>query len=141
LAAALFGVARNLGRVQPAVLPLALKTPPPDTGLALFRASIRRKTQNLSARCQSRRKSLAGRMTPAQDSLSEECDSAIAEVVRRVAAFDTTSRANRKADADSVRAAYGRAKLAVRAFTRSEQQIAPTGDDSLDREIRRLISE
>jgi hypothetical protein len=141
LAAALFVVARSLRRVRPEPLPPSLKTAPPDTGLVFFRANVRRKTLNLSARCEYKRKQLAGKMTPAQDSLSRECDSAIAVVLSRIAAFDTVSRSNRKAGADSVRAAYDRAKIAVRVFTRSGLQSDLVSEDSLNQEIKKLISE
>ncbi len=141
LAAALFVVAKSLRRVRPEPLPPSLKTAPPDTGLVMFRASMRRKVTNLMARCESKRKQLGGRMTPAQDSLSRRCDSAIAEVRGRIAAFDTISRANRKVSADSVRSAYDRAKLAARLFTRSATWSDVIGQDSLDLEIKRLISE
>jgi hypothetical protein len=141
LAAALFVVAENLRKVKPEPLPPALKTAPPDTGLVAFRAGIRRKTRNLSARCDSKRRQLAGRMTPAQDSLNRRCDSAIAEVLRRVADLDTLGRANRRAGADSARAAYDRAKLAVRVFTRSGRRSDLVDDDSLDLEIRKFTGE
>ncbi len=141
LAAALFVVARNLRKVKPEPLPPSLVKAPPDTGLVAFRASTRRKTRNLSARCESKRKQLAGRMTPAQDSQSRACDSAIVEVLSRVAALDTVSRANRRAGADSLRAAYDRAKLVVRVFTRSATQSDLIDDDSLDLEIRKFLGE
>jgi hypothetical protein len=141
LAAALFVVASSFRKVRPEPLPSALKTAPPDTGLVVFRANIRRKTSNLSARCEAKRKQLAGRMTPAQDSLSRKCDSAIADLLSRIAALDTISRANRKVGADSVRVAYDRARLAVRVFTRSGRQSGLVDQDSLEMEVKKLISE
>ena len=141
LAVALFVVAGSFRRVAPEPLPPALKTAPPDTALIAFRGSIRRKVGYLSARCESKRKQLGSRMTPTQDSLSRECNSAIASVVGRIGALDTVSRANRKAAADSVRAEYYRAKLKVRVFTRSGRRSDSIDEDSLDTEIKKLISE
>jgi len=141
LAVALFVVARSIRKVKPEPLPPALRTAPPDTALVVFRAGMRRKVLNLSDRCESRRKRFGGRMTPGQDSLSRECDSTIASVLARIAALDTVERENRKAASDSVKAEYGRAKLKVRAFTRSGLRSDMIDEDSLDQEIKKLISE
>jgi len=141
LAVALFVVARSLRKVKPEPLPPALRTAPPDTALVIFRANTRRKVRNLSARCESKRKQFGNRMTPAQDSMGRECDSAIASVLGRIAALDTVKRENRKAASDSVRAEYERAKLKVRVFTRSGRRSDMIDGDSLDEEIKKLISE
>jgi hypothetical protein len=141
VAAALFVVATSIRKVKPEPLPPALQTAPPDTALVVFRASMRRKVMNLSARCESKRKRFDGRMTPGQDSLGRECDSAIASVLVRIAAFDTVKRENRNAASDSVKAEYERAKLKVRTFTRSGLRGDTIDEDSLDEEIKRLISE
>jgi|WetSurMetagenome_2_1015567.scaffolds.fasta_scaffold141647_1 hypothetical protein len=141
LAVALFVVVRSSRNVRPEPLPASLKTAPPDTGLVAFRASIRRKVMNLSARCKSKRKDLGSRMTPTQDSLSRECDSATASVLARVAALDTVARASRKATEESVRAEYNRAKLKVRDFTHSGRRSDMIDEDSLDQEIKKLINE
>ena len=141
LAIAGFVVVRNFSKVVPETLPPALRPVPPDTALAAFRASIRRKVMNLSDRVASRRKQFGDRMTPVQDSLGRECDSAIALVRSRIAELDTASREQRKAMADSAKAEYERAKLKVRAFTRSASQSDLIDEDSLDREIKKLISE
>ncbi len=141
VAVALFVVAISLRKVNPEPLPPALQTAPPDTALVVFRASMRRKVANLSARCESKRKRLGGRMTAAQDSLGRGCDSVIASVLARVAVLDTIARENRKAVSDSVKAEYGRAKLQVRTFTRSGLRSDMIDEDSLDQEIKKLISE
>jgi hypothetical protein len=141
LAIAGFVVVRSFRQVVPETLPPSLRPVPPDTALVAFRASIRRKVMNLSDRVESRRKQFGNRMTPAQDSLSRECDSAIALVRSRIAALGTVSREQRKTMADSVKAEYERAKLKVRAFTRSASQSDLIDEDSLDREIKKLISE
>jgi hypothetical protein len=141
LAVAGFVVVRSFRKVRPEPLPPSLKTAPPDTGLVVFRVSTRRKVINLSARCRSTRKKLGDQITPEQDSLGRECDAAIAAVLGRIAALDTVRRENRKVAADSVRAAYNRAKLKVRAFTRSGPRSDTIPEDSLDREIKKLISE
>jgi len=140
LAVALFVVIRSLRSVEPVALPPALKTAPPDTSLVSFRASIRRRVRTLSTRCASKRKQLGEGMAPEQDSMSRECDSAIAAVLARVAALDTVKRENRKAAADSVKAEYERAKLKVRVFTRSGLRQDQIDEDSLDRELRKFIS-
>jgi len=141
LAVALLLVAVSLRKVKPEPLPPSLITAPPDTGLVVFRASMRRKVANLSARCESKRKRFGDRITAEQDSLGRECDSAIASVLARIAELDTVQRENRKPVADSVRAEYERAKLKVRTFTRSGLKSDMIDDDSLDEEIKRLISE
>jgi hypothetical protein len=102
---------------------------------------MRRKALNLAARCASERRQLGKGMIPSQDSLGRECDSAITSVLGRIAALDTVSRANRKAAADSVRAEYERAKLMVRTFTRTGLPSDTIPEDSLDKEIKKLISE
>jgi len=122
-------------------LPPSLRTAPPDTGLVAFRVSIRRKVRNLSARCESKRKLLGSRMTAEQDSLNRECDSAIASVLGRIAVLDTVRRENRKTVADSIRTGYERAKLKVRAFARMALDSDTIDEDSLNRELKKLISE
>ena len=141
LAVALIVVAWSLRRVEPATLPPALKTAPPDTALVVFRASMRRKVRTLSKRCASKRKEFGAAMTPEQDLMGRECDSAIAGALARIAALDTVKRADRKAAADSVKAEYERARLKVRVFTRSGQQGGEIDEDSLDEELRKFISE
>jgi len=141
LAIALFVVVRSFRNVKPEPLPPSLKTAPPDTNLVALRAGIRRKVRNLAARCESRRRQLGNGMTPLEDSLGRECDSAIASVRDRIAALDTVRRENRKAAADSVRAEYERAKLKVRTFTRTGLRSDTIPEDSLDKEVRKLISE
>ncbi len=141
LAVALIIVATSLRKVKPEPLPPALITAPPDTALVVFRASMRRKVINLSARCESKRKRFGDRITPVQDSLGRECDSAIASVLARIAVLDTVRRENRKVASDSVKAEYERAKLKVRTFTRSGLQSDMIDEDSLDEEIKKLISE
>jgi hypothetical protein len=141
LVAALLVVARNLRKLRPEPLPPALATVPPDTNFVIFRAGIRRKTGTLAVRCRTKRRQLGEKMTPEQDSMSRECDSAIARVRVRISAMDTGARENRKAAADSVKAEYERAKLAVRIFTRSGLGGSELSDDSLDEELKKLISE
>lgn len=141
LVVALFVVARSLRKVKPEPLPPALKTAPPDTALVFFRANTRRKVRNLSARCESKRKQMGSRITPAQDSVGRECDSTIASVLDRIAVLDTVSRENRRAVADSVKAEYERAKLKVRVFARMGRRSDFIDEDSLDLEIKKLISE
>jgi hypothetical protein len=141
LTVALFVIVRSLGQVVPEPVPTSLKPPPPDTGLVLFRANIRRKVMNLSARCRSKRRQFGDRITPAQDSLARGCDSAIAAVLAAVAALDTVRRDARKAASDGVLAEYNSAKLRVRAFTRSGLGSDSIDEDSLDMEIKKLISE
>jgi sugar-specific transcriptional regulator TrmB len=136
-----FLVVRSLRSVKPEPLPPSLKPVPPDTGLVVFRASIRRKVMNLASRCKSKRKQLGDGMTPQLDSLGRECDSAISSVLGRIAALDTMSRENRRTAADSIRAAYERAKLKVRVFARTVLDADTVNEDSLDREIKKLISE
>jgi hypothetical protein len=140
LAMALFVVVRSLRNVEPATLPPALKKAPPDTALTGFRASIRRRVRILSARCASKRKGLGEEMTAEQDSMSQECDSAIAAILARVAALDTVKREHRKEAADSVKAEYERAKLNVRTFTRSGSRRDRIDEDSLDAELEKFIS-
>ena len=55
--------------------------------------------------------------------------------------LDTVRRENRKVASDSVKAEYERAKLKVRTFTRSGLQSDMIDEDSLDEEIKKLISE
>ena len=141
VAVALFVVATTLRKVKPEPLPRSLQTAPPDTALVVFRASSRRKARYLSARIESKRRQMGSRMTPAQDSVGRECDSAIASVLGRIAMLDTVSRENRRAVADSVKAGYDRAKLRVRVFTRMGRRSDSIDEDSLDLEIKRLISE
>jgi hypothetical protein len=141
LVVALLVVATSFRKVRPEPLPPSLITAPPDTGLVVFRTSMRRKVANLSARCESKRKRFGDRITAEQDSLGRECDSAIASVLVRIAELDTVNRDNRKSVSDSVKAEYERAKLKVRTFTRSGLQSDTINEDSLDEEIKKLISE
>jgi hypothetical protein len=134
-------VARSLRKVVPEPLPSGLKTAPPDTAFAVFRASTRHKVNALSIRCREKRQQLGDSMTSSQDSMSRECDSAIASLLYHIAAFDTVSRGGRKAAAESLTAEYGRAKLKVRVFTRSGLGGNEVSEDSLDQELRTLISE
>jgi hypothetical protein len=141
LAVAGFVVVRSFRNVRPEPLPPSLRTVPPDTALVAFRGSIQRKVTNLATRCASRRKQFGSVMTPLEDSLSRECDSAIALVRARIAALDTVARGNRKIAADSVKAQYERAKLKVRVFTRTGRGNDTLAGDSLDKEIQKLIGE
>ena len=136
-----FLVVRSFRSVKPEPLPPSLKTAPPDTGLVVFRASMRRKVMNLAARCEAKRKQLGNGVTPRIDSLSRGCDSAISSVLGRIAAVDTVRRENQKIAADSIRAVYERAKLKVRVFARTVIDADTINEDSLDREIKKLISE
>lgn len=141
LAAALYIILKSLRRVTPEPIPVALQTAPPDTALVLFRASMGRKVRMLEIRCRVKRKQLAGGLNPEQDSLSRECDSAIVSIRTHITALDSVRRENRKAAADSVKAEYARVKEKVNAFTRSGMGGEEVSDDSLDRELKKLISE
>jgi hypothetical protein len=141
LAVAGFVVVRSLRNVRPEPLPPSLRTAPPDSVFFAFRSGMRRKAMGLSVRCQSERRRLGNRMTRLEDSLSRECDSAIASVRRRIAVLDTVAKENRKVATDSVKAEYERAKLKVRVFTRTGLGSDTISEDSLDREIKKLISE
>ena len=141
LTIALFVVVRSFRNVKPEPLPPSLKTAPPDTALVLFRASYRKKTINLATRCRLTRERLQHNLTPSQDSLSRECDSAVAVLLADVTALDSVSRENRKAAAESFRAEYARAKSKVNAFTRSSLGAGQVSEDSLNKELRKLISE
>jgi len=141
LAVALFVVVRSFRSVKPEPLPPSLKTAPPDTALVLFRASFRKKTLNLAARCRLTRERLHNELTPSQDSLERECDSAIAVLLADVTALDSVKRENRKAAADALRAEYARAKAMVNAFTRSSLGAGRVSEDSLNKELEKLISE
>ena len=136
-----FLVVRSFRSVKPEPLPPSLRTVPPDTGLVFFRAGMRRKVGNLAARCESKRKQLGDGMTPQLESLSRACDSAMNLVSGRIAELDTVGRQNRKLAADSIKAAYDRAKLKVRAFARTVIDADTINEDSLDRELQKLISE
>lgn len=140
LIVALLVVARSLRKVVPEPLPPGLKTAPPDTAFVLFRASTRRKVNALAIRCRAKRKELGDSMTASQDSMSRECDSAIASLVRHIAAFGSVSREGRKVAAESLTAEYNRAKLKVLDFTRSGL-VGEVSEDSLDRELKKLMSE
>jgi hypothetical protein len=141
LAAALYVIVKSLRRVTPESVPVALQNPPPDTGFVFFRASLRRKVRTLEMRCRTKRKQLEGGLSPRQDSLSRECDSAVAMVLAHIAAFDSVTRSDRKAASDSLKAEYERAKARVNAFTRSGLGGDGVSNDSLDRELKKLISE
>ena len=141
LVAAGFVVIRSFRNVKPEPLPSSLRTAPPDTGFVAFRAGMRRKALNLSARCESKRKQLGRGMTPSLDSLSRGCDSSIRLVIDRIAELGTATRENRGTVADSVRAEYERAKLKVRVFTRTGLGSDTIPEDSLDREVKKLIGE
>jgi len=145
LAGALYVVARNLRKVAliaSSVDTTAVVRPiPPDTGLARFRTSIQTKARTLAARCRMARKRFGAKLTAVQDSLGRECDSAIAALLAHVAALDSVKREDRKSAADSIRSDYSRAKAKVNAFTRSGGGGALVSDDSLDEELKKLISE
>jgi hypothetical protein len=141
LAAALYVTVRSLRRVQTSPVPIALRTAPPDTGLVVFRASMRRKVRTLETRCKLKRKRLKNGLNPQQDSLSRECDSAIALILIHVTALDSVKREDRKMAAGSLRAEYARVKGKVNAFTRSGLGRGEVSDDSLDAELKKLIGE
>jgi len=141
LAVALFVVVRSFRGVKPEPLPPSLRTAPPDTALVVFRASYRKKTLNLAARCRLTRERLRHNFTPLQDSLSRECDSAIAVLQVDLAALDSIKRENRKTAADSFRSEYVSTRAKVNAFTRSSLGAGRVSEDSLDKELEKLISE
>jgi hypothetical protein len=141
LAVAGFVVVRSLRNVRPEPLPPSLRTAPPDSVFFAFRSGMRRKATGLAARCQSERRRLGNGMTPSRGSLGRECDSAITAVRLRIAVLDTIAKANRKTATDSVKAEYERAKLKVRAFTHTVPGSDTIAEDSLNREIKKLISE
>jgi len=143
LAGALYVVARNLKKVS--VVPasvdtLAIPRPlPPDTAFVVFRAGMRRKVRTLEIRCRLARKQLKDGLTPQQDSLSRECDSALALILAHVAAFDSVKREGRKAAAADLKAEYARARAKVNVFARSGRHVGEVSDDSLDMELKKLI--
>jgi hypothetical protein len=141
LFAALYVVVKSLRRVNPEPVPVALRNAPPDTGLVVCRASLRRKARTLEIRCRTTRKQLKDGMSPQQDSLGRECDSAIARFLDHIAAFDSVKREDRKAAADSLKAEYARAKAEVNAFTRFGRGTNEVSEDSLNQELKKLISE
>jgi hypothetical protein len=141
LVAALYVVVKSLRRVKPEPVPVALRTAPPDTALVSFRANMRRKVRMLELRCKTKRKQLKDGLTPQQDSLSGECDSAIALILTHVAAFDSVKREDRKAAVDSLKADYARARARVNVFMRSGRSVGEVSDDSLDEELKKLMSE
>jgi hypothetical protein len=142
---ALYVVAKNLKRVS--LIPASadttgiLKPMPPDTGLVGLRATFRGKAHTLAVRCRMTRRRLQDKLTPPQDSLSRECDSAIAALLAHVAALDSVKREDRKAAVDSLKAEYERAKAEVNVFSRSGLNTGEVSDDSLDAELKKLISE
>jgi hypothetical protein len=138
---ALYVVVKSLRRVKTGPVPVALRTAPPDTGFVIFRVNMKRKVRTFQIRCKMKRKQLKEGLTPLEDSLGRECDTAIALILAHVAAFDSVKRQDRMAAADSIRAEYERVKLKVRVFTRSGLGGGEVSDDSLDRELQKLISE
>ena len=141
LAAALYVVVKRLRRVQTGPVPVALRTAPPDTGLVNFRAGLRGKAHTLKVRCRMTRQRLQNKLTPSQDSLGRECDSAIAGLLAHVTALDSMKREERKAAADGLRAEYESVKVKVNVFTRSGLGGNEVSDDSLNAELKKLISE
>ena len=141
LVAALLVVVRSLHRVQPGDVPASLRPETPDTGFTIFRARMRRQANGLATHCRLKRRQLGNNITPAQDSLGRECDSASTEILRQIAAFDTVRPAGRKKAADSITAMYDRARLKLRAFIHSGLPGDTISEDSLDKELRGLISQ
>ncbi len=145
VAGALYVVAKNVKKVShiPAsVDTTGIVTPlPPDTGFVRVQANFRGKAHTLTVRCRMTRTRLQGRLTPSQDSLGRECDSVIVRFLAHVAAFDSVKREDRKAVADSLKAEYLRARAKVNVFTRSGLGAGEVSDDSLDAELKKLISE
>jgi hypothetical protein len=141
LVAALYVVVRSLRRVKTEPLPVALRPAPPDTALVMFRANMRRKLRTQAMRCKTRRWQLRAGLTPQQESLGSECDSAIALILRHVAALDSVKREGQKAAAASLRAEYARLREKMTAFTHSPPGAGEESDDSLDLELKKLISE
>jgi hypothetical protein len=145
VAGALYVVAKNVKKVS--LVPTSVDTTAiikpiqPDTGFVRVSANFRGKAHTLKVRCRMTRTRLKGKLTPSQDSLGRECDSAIALLLTHVAAFDSLKREDRRAAAGNLKAEYVRARAKVNVFTRSGLGAGDVSDDSLDAELKKLISE
>jgi hypothetical protein len=138
-AVALFVVVRNVRKVAVGPVPEALRPLAADTGAAAFHSAMSRKLRNLDRRCSLKVQQLAGRMTPGQDSLLGLARSGLKDVWARLGRYDSIPAAVRRPVAESIRIEYEIVKRDVNAFTRSDMGVMIPSDDSLDREVQKLI--
>jgi hypothetical protein len=141
LAAAAFFAVRGMSRVHVVKPPPGMEPVVRDTAYSIFRRGITHKAGGLRVRCRMKLKQLGMKLTPALDSMSRGCDSAITALLLRVAAFDSVARPDRRAWTLLVKVEYDSAKALVNRFTRHGTGLSPFDEDSLERELRELISD
>lgn len=137
---ALVVVVRNAGRVKPPEPPVVIGQVEADTTLARFPRTMRARLNRLEGRFAKYRDTVP-ELTPAQDSLADECVAGFAAVREELAALDTLRGARVRAEAArAIRERYNRLREKVNAFTRTAIEAVPEPDlDSLDVELKRLL--
>ncbi len=135
LVAAVVVVVRSARNVKPGPAPVTLAPPPADT-------SALRLKHNLKTRLSTQQRRLAKYRTlvsAEQESLAAECDRELASLAQRATRLDSLPGYHaRRALYDSLMLDYEHLRGRIRVLARS---VAVPEDDSLETELRRLLSE
>lgn len=142
LVGAVFVVVRSARRVRLEPPPVSLRQTPRDSLLLSSCRGMQRRIQQTERRI-GRHRQQAGNLTPAQDALARQSDSAVAAVRRHLARFDSLDGYElRRALMDSIKREYDSLRLIVKLLGRAVGSPEDSVDvDSLDAEVKRLVSE
>jgi len=134
-------VVKTAAKAGAAQAPLSLKTMPFDAVVRGFKSGMMRRIST-NARRVKRHRQETGTLNPQQDSLARLCDSALDRIRSRTMRLDSLStKPARTALMDSLRHEYSSVRALVGAFARSVGSKDGPDQESLDIELRNLISE
>ena len=134
-------VVRSTSRIRLEKPPVMLGKPPAEQELAMFKSDIKRRIARLTHRYDKFR-SGSRKLTPEQDSLARVCDSGFVRVRADAAVLDTIMVSRRAEELKHVVAQEYKGLLAsVTQFTRTFTKVSVPELDSLNLELRKLISE
>jgi hypothetical protein len=138
---AIIVVVKTAGRTGAGPAPVSLKVMPFETVVRGFKHGMLGRV-SVNVRRVNRHRQEAGTLNPHQDSLARLCDSAIARIRSRTMRLDSLpTKPARVAMMDSLRHAYDSLRALVGAFVRSVGSKEEPDQESLDIELKNLISE
>ena len=142
LGGAVLVVTRSARKAKLGPAPVSFRKSPKDSTLVSFQRGMLRRAW-MTARRIERKQAQAGTLTPRQDSLAGRSDSAVAAMRHRLMLLDSLPTvARRWALMESIKDEYLDLRQLVQDFVRSVTPTEDTlGEDSLDTELRKLISE
>ncbi len=141
LIAAVVVVVRTAKHVRPGPAPVTLAPLPKDTLGLKLRYNLRTRVATQERRL-AKYRPLAQRAGPKQESLALECESLLAGLARGVAQFDSLPNYHaRRTLYDSLMSHYEELRSRIRRLIRSVDSSVSEQDDSLEVELRRLLSE